>query len=92
MALGITEPEAAARRRGRTRPAADRARRAVAFSGGVWYTSHRCAAMGSKTPATKQRHNGIKIISLPCKRSTASRGMSYPFAGRGFFVNGSKTP
>lgn len=65
MALEITEPEAAAKRRGRTRPAADRARRAVAFFGGVWYTSHRCAAMGSETPATKRTDGTIKNFPHP---------------------------
>lgn len=43
---------------------------AVARSGGVCYNSHRCAAMGSETPATKQRHNGtIKQFPNPVNGS-----------------------
>ena len=45
--------------------AADRARRRLARSGGVCYTSNRCAAMGSRTPATKQVNGTIKTFSRP---------------------------
>lgn len=46
------------------------ARRAVAVRGAVCYNMPRCAAMGSETPATKQRHNGtIKQFPNPVNGS-----------------------
>ena len=71
--------------------AVERARRAVARSGGVWYNSHRCAAMGDKRPATKQEQRDNESLSAPRKRPTASRSISYPFAGCGF-ASGDKRP
>ena len=66
------------------RAAADRARRAVALRGGVWYNSRRSPAMGSKTPAPERVERDNETLSAPRKRSIASRDMSYPFAGCGF--------
>ena len=45
--------------------AVERARRAVARSGGVWYNSHRCAAMGGKIPATKREKRNTKTFPHP---------------------------
>ena len=59
-------------------------RRAVALRGGVWYNSHRCAAMGSSTPATEREERDNETLSTPRKRFNASRIVCYPFAGRGF--------
>lgn len=39
--------------------------RAVAVCGGVWYNSHRCAAMGGEMPATKQANGTIKLFPCP---------------------------
>ena len=40
-------------------------RRAVAFRGGVWYNSHRCAAMGGEMPATERDNGTMKTFPRP---------------------------
>ena len=45
--------------------AVELARRAVARSGGVWYNSHRCAAMGGEMPATERDNGTMKTFPRP---------------------------
>ncbi len=50
----------------------------------VCYNISRSYAMGDKRPAPERFNGTIQPISAPCKRPTASRSISYPFARRGF--------
>lgn len=68
----------------RWRGAADRARRAVALSGGVCYTFNRCAAMGDRRPATKRDINGTKNLFPVRVMPYASRIVFYHCAGGDF--------
>lgn len=75
----------------RWRGAADRARRAVALSGGVCYTFNRCATMGGEIPTAKQENGTIKTFSRPV--NGLPRPVVYFTRLRGgIFANGGEIP